>query len=77
MCIVGERYMTVCLHSLMHLPDCVRNLGPLWSHSCFTFESANGELLKLFHGSAEIEKQVIYSYFLLNCNKVAIHIFCR
>ena len=50
--------MTVCLHSLMHLPDCVRNLGPLWSHSCFAFESANGELLKLFSGSTGIEKQV-------------------
>jgi len=54
----GERYMTVCLHSLMHLPDCVRNLGPLWSHSCFAFESANGELLKLFSGSTGVEKHV-------------------
>lgn len=54
----GEHYMTVCLHSLMHLPDCVRNLGPLWCHSCFTFESANGDLLKVFHGSMRIEKQV-------------------
>lgn len=50
--------MTINVHSLMHLPDAVRNLGPLWVHSCFSFESANGEILKFFHGSQSVEKQV-------------------
>ena len=60
----GDRYMTASLHSLLHLPDSVRNLGPLWSHSCFPFESANGDLLKLFHGSQGIEKQVSETYIM-------------
>lgn len=53
-----ERYMTLNVHQLLHLPEVVNNLGPLWAHSCFPFESANGDLLKLFHGSRGVEKQV-------------------
>ena len=51
--------MTMNVHNLIHLPKVVENLGPLWAHSCFPFESANGELLKLFHGSQAVEKQVV------------------
>ena len=47
--------MSANVHGLLHLPQCVRNLGPLRYHSCFQFENANGELLKAFHG---LEKQV-------------------
>jgi len=58
--------MTIIVHSLLHLPETVKTLGPLWAHSCFAFEAANGELLKLFHGSQKVEKQVSYFdlYFL-------------
>lgn len=52
--------MTINVHNLLHLPETVKNLGPLWAHSCFAFEAANGELLKLFHGSQKVEKQVSY-----------------
>lgn len=52
---VGDRYMTASMHGLMHLPESVRNL---WAHSCFGFEAANGEVLKWFHGSQSVEKQV-------------------
>lgn len=55
---VGDCYMTASMHGLMHLPESVRNLGPLWAHSCFGFEAANGEVLKWFHGSQSVEKQV-------------------
>ena len=37
----------------------VRNLGPLWTHSTFPFESLNGELLKLFHGTQSIVFQIV------------------
>ncbi len=50
--------MSSNVHSLLHLPDCVRHLGPLWAHSCFPFENANGNMLKLFHGSQGVDKQV-------------------
>ena len=54
------------IHGLLHLPDVVTKLGPLWAHSCFPFESANGEILKMFHGSQGVEKQVyVYTIFLV------------
>ena len=31
--------MTLNIHYLLHLPMCVRNLGPLWCQSCFPFET--------------------------------------
>lgn len=55
---VGDRYCTTAVHGLLHLPDVVRSLGPLWAHSCFPFEGTNGTILKLFHGSKAVEKQV-------------------
>lgn len=54
----GEQLQSACIHGLMHLPEVVANLGPLWCHSCFAFEAANGEVLKWFHGSQAVEKQV-------------------
>lgn len=53
------RYSTINVHYLMHLPQGVRELGPLWSVSCFAFEGANGELLKLFHGTQFIDMQIV------------------
>ena len=35
----GRRYMTANVHNLLHLTDCIRELGPLWAFSCFHFES--------------------------------------
>lgn len=58
-CLYGERYMTINMHSLLHLPDMVCKIGPLWATTCFPFESANGELLKLFHGTQFIDIQII------------------
>ena len=54
--------MTINMHSLLHLPEAVKNLGPLWAHSCFAFEAANGELLKFFHGSQSVEKQASFLF---------------
>ncbi len=54
----GSRYQCLNLHSLLHLPDVVRDLGPLWAHSCFAFESLNGDMLKLIHGTRYIELQI-------------------
>ena len=50
--------MTINVHSLLHLVEDVRSLGPLWSHSCFGFENMNGVLKALFHGSQQVNKQV-------------------
>ena len=55
----GDRYQTSNIHSLLHLADNVRELGPLWTHSCFHFEDKNGFLLKLVHGTQHIQFQLI------------------
>ena len=55
----SEGKETINVHSLLHLADDVRNLGPLWTHSCFPFESYNGNLLKLFHGTQNVQLQIV------------------
>ena len=57
----SERYLTLNMHSLLHLPKCVEELGPLWVYSCFPFEDINGTLLDLFHGTQNVESQIMYS----------------
>ena len=55
------RYMTINVHQLLHMTQCVRDLGPLWVYSCFHFEDKNGFLLKLFHGTQSFQFQVVYA----------------
>ncbi len=54
----GDQYITMNVHALLHLADCVTKLGPLWVYSCFAFESLNGDILKLVHGTQAIEMQI-------------------
>ena len=56
--LAGAQFMTYNLHQLLHLRDCVEDLGPLWSHSCFFFEDLNGDFRDLFHGTQNIDGQV-------------------
>lgn len=58
----GRRYMTTNVHLLLHLTECVRELGPLWVYSCFHFESQNGILKSLVHGTQHVEKQIMSSF---------------
>nr|XP_054593618.1 uncharacterized protein LOC129160660 isoform X1 [Nothobranchius furzeri]XP_054593619.1 uncharacterized protein LOC129160660 isoform X1 [Nothobranchius furzeri]XP_054593620.1 uncharacterized protein LOC129160660 isoform X1 [Nothobranchius furzeri] len=44
----GEASMTFNVHLLTHPSKCVELWGPLWAHSAFVFENADGGLLKLF-----------------------------
>lgn len=55
----GERYEPANVHYLVHLVDNVRALGPLWTHSCFHFEDKNGFLLKLVHGTQNVQFQLV------------------
>lgn len=53
------KYMTLNVHQLLHLADEVRNLGPLHSFSCFSFEDKNGFVLKMIRGSRHVDSQVL------------------
>ena len=62
----SERYMTLNLHLLLHLPNNVKDLGPMWCYSCFPFEDANGYLLKLVKGTQSVESQIIDSMAVIH-----------
>ena len=53
-------------HSLIHLTKCVCNLGPLWCYSMFEFESMNGQLKSLVHGTRSSLDQLIFFFTKLN-----------
>ncbi|KAE8736753.1 hypothetical protein FOCC_FOCC017792, partial [Frankliniella occidentalis] len=58
----GLKRMTYNLHVLRHLPGVVRQLGPLWTSSCFMFENLNGALKYVMHGTQQAGVQV-QNYF--------------
>jgi len=55
----GDHHYSPNVHMLLHLPDAVRNLGPLWAHSTFPSENMNGWLRELYHGTRDPQKQVL------------------
>ena len=62
----GVRFSTANVHLLLHLVDSVKALGPLWTHSCFSFEDKNGYLLKLFHGTQNVAFQIVSAVSMQN-----------
>ena len=50
------------MHLLVHLVDHVKLFGPLWTHSCFEFESANMRLRNSVHGKRYPDQQVHTSF---------------
>ena len=61
----GSRYELANCHLLLHLIDCVKQLGPLWTHSCSHFEDCNGFLVKLIHGTQYIQFQILCAVSML------------
>ena len=55
----GERYMSANVHHLLHLPQVVRDFGPLYSYSCFAYEGLNGNLLSYIKGTQHVESQIL------------------
>ena len=46
-----EQCETLNVHQLRHRVNNVKELGPLYTHSCFSFEDKNGFILRLIHGT--------------------------
>lgn len=63
----SERYMSANIHDLLHLPQCVRDAGPLHVFSCFSFESTNHALVRLIHGTQAVPQQVARGIAHLQC----------
>lgn len=53
------RFMRLNVHQLLHLPDSIRTLGPLYTLSCFSFEDKTGVLLKMIRGTQNIDNQIV------------------
>ena len=57
-----DKNVTMNVHLVNHLADCVHNWGPLWSYTCFVFESMNDHLKKLYQGYDETGKTLLVSF---------------
>ncbi|XP_063064685.1 uncharacterized protein LOC134456944 [Engraulis encrasicolus] len=55
----GRENMTFNVHLMTHISASVRNWGPLWATSTFSFESFNGTLLKYFNGTTYVQDQIV------------------
>lgn len=55
---------TMNIHLLRHIPNAVRNLGPLWAQSAFGFEANNGVLLKSANGNNNVSEEITKKYIL-------------
>ena len=51
------------VHSLTHLSSQVKELGPLWTNSMFSFENMMKEMGRLFCGTRGVADQVCYLSF--------------
>ena len=61
----GPTSVSMNVHQLRHLVYHVKNFGPLWVYSCFGFESRNGDLKRLFHGTKNMSNHwylISYTY---------------
>lgn len=54
----GANSATMKVHLMYHVTECVRNWGPIWAYSCFSFESQNRVIKTLFHGTRQMNFQV-------------------
>lgn len=58
----GEINMTMNVHMLTHVVQCVRQSGPLWAQSAFAYESFNAVLLNHVNGTTDVLSQITTKY---------------
>lgn len=74
----GKNHMTSNIHLILHLSDTVKQFGPLFTTSCFSFENFNGILKNFVHGSKNPELQIHASVsILLNMTELKNIILCK
>lgn len=67
---------TFNVHSLLHLGDSVRDLGPLWANSTFTFEGGNGKLVKSITAANGLPHQVVERVVMEQCLDSCLAVGC-
>lgn len=58
----GKEHVTMNLHLLRHMGNSVRQLGPLWTQSAFTFEMNNGIIVKANHATKSFLHNLCWKY---------------
>ncbi|XP_046393433.1 uncharacterized protein LOC124161213 [Ischnura elegans] len=58
----GPQFMTANLHSLLHLAENVKDLGPAFETSCFPLEGLLGTMKKFVSGTQHAEYKIIESF---------------
>ena len=59
----GPEHVSYNVHLLQHIVKSVEQWGPLWASSAFVFEDANRMLLRWFHGTTGVSRQ-IFKYYI-------------
>ncbi|KAM7281652.1 uncharacterized protein ISCGN_006027 [Ixodes scapularis] len=59
-----DQAMTFNIHQMLHLAEAARQMGTLWGHSAFVFESGNGRLVKLVTGANAVPRQIVERVFM-------------
>lgn len=59
-----DKNMVYNTHLLTHIPNCVKNWGPVWTFSNFPFEDYNGVLKNFVSGTSDVEQQIASEYLL-------------
>nr|XP_055061257.1 uncharacterized protein LOC129444550 [Misgurnus anguillicaudatus] len=85
----GTANVSFNVHLMTHLAASVRNWGPLWATSTFSFEFFNGTLLTYFNGTTHVPVQIMKRYLrersltkkgatvMQNANKYVEDLFCE
>lgn len=63
----GFGSMSFSVHALKHIPEQVRQFGPLWTHSAFCFESFFGHLTRLVSGTVNEAKLMVRRFLRFHC----------
>lgn len=60
----GKEYMVFSIHQIFHIVDCVANWGLLGGYSAFSFEDMDGHILRLFHGTQNVNWQISEEFII-------------
>lgn len=60
----GDSNMTFNVHQLKHIPECVKQNGPLFLYSNYSMEDYIGYLVSLSHGTTDVSQQICEKYLL-------------
>ncbi|XP_036141154.1 uncharacterized protein LOC118647030 isoform X2 [Monomorium pharaonis] len=65
----GEKCVTFNIHSLLHIVQSIKMVGPLWANSAFVFESTNYDLKQKVSGPKSVDNQICTRYLQKNLFK--------